>query len=227
MTENWTLEDIRCMLAGRVWCAETSVDKEFDPELPSNGQCVPTALLINHLFGGKIMRCVVGGVSHYYNILPDGSEVDLTRDQFKFWHLATAPTESSREYLLSYPWTLWRSALLWERWEEAVEDCRRFEALLESAKRMAAKRSGTAIPGQPTFAVSANDIACPDCGKPSFAVPRLGFSHTCGEVEGKPDLRATLIAAGKFIAATPTTDDTFMESLRLLAAIQYALDETS
>lgn len=48
----------------------------------SKGQCAVTALLIQDLFGGKLIRGECGKVSHYWNELPDGTEVDLTRRQF-------------------------------------------------------------------------------------------------------------------------------------------------
>jgi hypothetical protein len=55
---------------------------------PSRGQCGSTALIIHDLLGGdlliaEVIRCDGSrqGV-HYWNLLPDGTELDLTRDQF-------------------------------------------------------------------------------------------------------------------------------------------------
>ena len=67
----------------------------------SYGQCAVTALLINDLFGGKIMRCMTSTGSHYYNNI-DGENVDLTIDQF----VGERPDyqngeERTRDYLLS------------------------------------------------------------------------------------------------------------------------------
>lgn len=61
--------------------------------------------------GGDLLRVVNAGESHYFNRLPGGIEVDLTRDQFDSWE----PTEAevrSREYVLSHPDTARRYALL-------------------------------------------------------------------------------------------------------------------
>lgn len=52
----------------------------------SRGQCGTTALVVHELLGGELMVADlehsgrVDGV-HYWNVLPDGVEVDLTRDQ--------------------------------------------------------------------------------------------------------------------------------------------------
>jgi hypothetical protein len=55
---------------------------------PSRGQCGSTALIIHDLLGGELLIAEVTrsdgsrqGV-HYWNLLPDGTELDLTRDQF-------------------------------------------------------------------------------------------------------------------------------------------------
>lgn len=56
-------------------------------EQPSRGQCGTTALVIQELLGGDLMvadvECEgqVEGV-HYWNAMPGGLELDLTRDQF-------------------------------------------------------------------------------------------------------------------------------------------------
>lgn len=55
---------------------------------PSRGQCGATALTIHDLLGGELLIAEVirsdgsrQGV-HYWNLLPDGTELDLTREQF-------------------------------------------------------------------------------------------------------------------------------------------------
>ena len=55
---------------------------------PSRGQCGSTALVIHDLLGGELLIADVlrtdgrrQGV-HYWNLLPDGTEIDLTREQF-------------------------------------------------------------------------------------------------------------------------------------------------
>lgn len=55
---------------------------------PSRGQCGSTALVIHDLLGGELLIAEVvrrdgsrQGV-HYWNLLPGGAELDLTREQF-------------------------------------------------------------------------------------------------------------------------------------------------
>jgi hypothetical protein len=55
---------------------------------PARGQCGSTALVVHDLLGGQLLIAEVirrdgsrQGV-HYWNLLPDGTEVDLTRGQF-------------------------------------------------------------------------------------------------------------------------------------------------
>ena len=50
---------------------------EWNEENPSLGQCAITALIVNDIFGGEIMRCMSSTVSHYYNLI-EGKIVDLT-----------------------------------------------------------------------------------------------------------------------------------------------------
>ena len=74
----------------RSWSAETTyASAEYlarAPERRSRGQCGTTALVINDLLGGELVVAdlLADGVHlgvHYWNRLPDGSEVDLTGDQ--------------------------------------------------------------------------------------------------------------------------------------------------
>ena len=48
---------------------------------PTLGQCAITALIVNDIFGGKIMRCMTSSGSHYYNLI-DNEIIDLTVEQF-------------------------------------------------------------------------------------------------------------------------------------------------
>lgn len=86
----WTLAEVSSALR-ESWSPETCdpVDlPEWSRENRARGQCGSTALVVNDLLGGELMLAEVHwrdgsrqGV-HYWNRLPDGSEVDLTRDQF-------------------------------------------------------------------------------------------------------------------------------------------------
>lgn len=69
----------------KAWCAETSSADDYDGSIPSDGQCAVTALVVQDWLGGELIRAEVqgaGGASHYWNLIPDMGEIDLTRDQF-------------------------------------------------------------------------------------------------------------------------------------------------
>lgn len=109
-----TLE--KCLLQS--WSAETA-QGEWTPECPSLNQCAITALVVQDYFGGDLLRCkMTNGNSHYWNRLPDGTEVDLTEDQFNF--IEAKPLKDdfvirARDYVLSFPETARRYALLKEK----------------------------------------------------------------------------------------------------------------
>ena len=46
------------------------------------GQCIRVALIVQAAMGGELIRGSVDGWMHFWNRLPDGSEVDLTSSQF-------------------------------------------------------------------------------------------------------------------------------------------------
>ena len=49
---------------------------------PAKGQCFPSALVVQDVFGGELWELPLGGGAiHYYNVI-DGSIVDLTAEQF-------------------------------------------------------------------------------------------------------------------------------------------------
>ena len=60
---------------------------EWSPDNPSRDQCGMTALVVQDVLGGDLVLAEVhvDGVKvghHYWNVLPDGSKLDLTGDQF-------------------------------------------------------------------------------------------------------------------------------------------------
>lgn len=69
----------------------------------------------------RIMRVALAdGQSHYFNALPDGTEVDITRDQFDVYEPAGEAEERTIGYLVANPdtarrWELLRRRLI-ERW---------------------------------------------------------------------------------------------------------------
>jgi hypothetical protein len=59
----------------------------YDPANPERDQCGPTSLVVHDYLGGELLHVEVftAGVltdHHYWNRLPTGDEVDLTRGQF-------------------------------------------------------------------------------------------------------------------------------------------------
>lgn len=67
----------------QAWSAETCYPpaaSSWSHDRPSFGQCAVTALVVQDLLGGIILHCQKH--HHYWNLLPSGREVDLTRSQF-------------------------------------------------------------------------------------------------------------------------------------------------
>lgn len=83
------------------WCALTAErPHRWTPENPAYLQCSATARMVRDLLGGEILIAPVsrGGARcgfHAWNKLPDGSELDLTREQFVAGEVIGAP--ESRE----------------------------------------------------------------------------------------------------------------------------------
>ncbi len=85
-----TLDEVTAAVRA-AWCRETCDDgdlADWTPANPARGQCGVTALVLHDLFGGDLLLAEVlrpdgsrQGV-HWWNRLPDGTEVDLTRGQF-------------------------------------------------------------------------------------------------------------------------------------------------
>ncbi len=63
----------------RCWSIKTS--SKWERRNPSKGQCSATALLIQDVFGGKILKTRVNNQWHFYNRIEDQT-VDLTSQQF-------------------------------------------------------------------------------------------------------------------------------------------------
>ena len=62
------------------WAAET-VTGAFDPANPCRNQCAVTALAVQRLLGGDIVKTRTRGVTHFYNQI-EGRYWDLATDQF-------------------------------------------------------------------------------------------------------------------------------------------------
>jgi hypothetical protein len=100
------LDDLARRLEGS-WTRETSADPlHWSAENSAYGQCAVTALVVQDHLGGELLRARVSGISHYWNRLPSGLEVDLTRKQFgSNPHVPTGEVKS-REFVLSFPETV-------------------------------------------------------------------------------------------------------------------------
>lgn len=107
-----SLESLAAALRS-AWSAETA-NGVWSSRVPSRGQCAVTALVIQDFLGGELLRTEVDDVSHYWNRLPDGSEVDLTRAQFEQFDPAEIQTRP-RAYVLLFPDTCRRYQLLRNR----------------------------------------------------------------------------------------------------------------
>ncbi|UCM89519.1 YunG family protein [Streptomyces marincola] len=88
----WTLTDIAAALRTG-WAADTCSPDDllrapWSPDNPAWGHCDITALVVHDIFGGDL---IVGEVHldgnpcgyHWWNRLPNGVEIDLTREQFR------------------------------------------------------------------------------------------------------------------------------------------------
>jgi hypothetical protein len=95
-----------------LWSADTSADESWTIDNPELGQCAVTALVVQDALGGVLLRSTVNGVSHYWNRITDGTEVDLTRAQFAEPVTFGDIVEREREYVLSFPITASRYRLL-------------------------------------------------------------------------------------------------------------------
>lgn len=113
MSKKWTptLEELERALE-KAWSRATSADSQnWSRKNPAWGQCAVTACIVQDYFDGKLLRIeafVVGKsetISHYYNELPDGTIIDLTRKQFPKGTMYSPPQERSREYVLDPKFT--------------------------------------------------------------------------------------------------------------------------
>jgi hypothetical protein len=70
-------------------------------------------LIVQDVFGGKLLTAPIQGQEHYWNLLEGNFEIDLTRIQFEGKaHPTRPPIEVSRDEILANPDTLRRYELL-------------------------------------------------------------------------------------------------------------------
>jgi len=113
------------------WCKETSSDSDnWTEDNPAWGQCAITTVLIQEMFGGEILHSFVYSkgkdYSHYYNVLPDNSIIDITAIQFDkraYFDSYDEPNPNIdiKNYILSYPETLERYKLLVSRFSNNLQ----------------------------------------------------------------------------------------------------------
>ncbi|HTM68200.1 MAG TPA: hypothetical protein VL426_02770 [Candidatus Binatia bacterium] len=94
----------------QAWSVDTAspgCQPAWTPGNPSFGQCAVTALCLQDMCGGTIVRCNVEGFgSHYFNHLTDGEGYrvyDLTRLQFPSGTVIPAGQNVERQYILESP----------------------------------------------------------------------------------------------------------------------------
>lgn len=83
------------------WSKETCyppTQKDWSNKNPAFGNCAITALTVQDYFGGELLYCK--HYHHYWNRLPDGQEIDLTRSQFKEAVTVCVDEIKSRVYVL-------------------------------------------------------------------------------------------------------------------------------
>ncbi|MEV4397838.1 hypothetical protein [Nonomuraea sp. NPDC049607] len=80
---------------------DTAAREEWRPANPARGQCGTTALVVHDLLGGDLILAEVqaDGVKvghHYWNRLPDGTEIDFAGDQFHPGEVVVNPQVQQR-----------------------------------------------------------------------------------------------------------------------------------
>jgi hypothetical protein len=79
----------------KVWSIESS--SKWTPQNPARGQCGVTALVVNDLFGGEILKTRVSEGWHFYNRI-NGERYDLTESQFsepiQYWDIPSSREEA-------------------------------------------------------------------------------------------------------------------------------------
>lgn len=100
-------------ILGRAWLRATSYHPAAWTESnPALGQCAVTALVVHDLLGGEILRGMVNGSDHFWNVVQSVGELDLTQSQFGTIRSVTPGRPISRELLLANPDTRRRYELL-------------------------------------------------------------------------------------------------------------------
>jgi hypothetical protein len=86
MTETTNMKSVEATLLDRLKKAASS-ETAYEPAKwsegnPLRGHCGAVSYVVSNLLGGEILQGRVNGEPHFWNRLPDGSEVDYTASQF-------------------------------------------------------------------------------------------------------------------------------------------------
>lgn len=81
----------------KCWSIKTS--SKWTINNPYKGQCSVTSLVINDVFGGRILKTRIDGRWHFYNLI-DGKRLDFTSKQFDF-EINYQDIESNRDEAFS------------------------------------------------------------------------------------------------------------------------------
>lgn len=85
----------------KAWGPDTAYGGAYDPNRPSVGHCAVTALVVQDVLGGEILRTRITGLgSHYWNLIPAMGEIDLTREQYHRDLVIPRGEVVARSYLL-------------------------------------------------------------------------------------------------------------------------------
>lgn len=85
----------------------SSTPKEWVETNSVIGHCAVVALIVQDIYGGELLRASLEetefayGKSHYWNLLPDGTEVDFTEMQFEGKKPLLVGEIRTRDYVLS------------------------------------------------------------------------------------------------------------------------------
>ncbi|MEU4008770.1 YunG family protein [Streptomyces pseudogriseolus] len=99
----WSLLDLDTAFRS-CWAADTCSHDDLPdwrPDNPAVGHCDITALVVNDLFGGDLLVADVRRHGsphgyHWWNRLPNGIELDLTREQFRAGETLSPPRPVTR-----------------------------------------------------------------------------------------------------------------------------------
>ncbi len=96
--------------------------KEWSVANPFQGHCAVVSLLVQDILGGNILWATLEGTgwtgNHYWNLLPNGEEIDFTEDQFGGNRPDLRGEIRERDFLLSSKDTRNKYRLLVERYTD-------------------------------------------------------------------------------------------------------------